>query len=76
MTTFSKSHALPSSIDVLRENLDVLRNKVVIVEIGQEELKKNADLQRELNCLLFYQAQTMAEAREAVAYVRNRLTPP
>jgi hypothetical protein len=64
----------PSSFDVLRENLDALRNKIVIVETGYDELVKNADLLRGLKCLLFYQAQTTAEAQEAVAFVRNGLT--
>ncbi len=57
--------------DVWRQYEKELAGKVVIMTPTAEELRANADIIKRNKCLIWYYAKTLAEAEDAVKFVRS-----
>jgi hypothetical protein len=61
------------AIDVYREYENVLRDKIVVVELSHKEIEDNLDLLRRNKTIIWHAAPSMEKARETVALVRREL---
>lgn len=61
------------AVDILRQYSDQLRDRIVIIQPDAAELRANLDLWRQHRVIFWYEAATLAEAEEAVAWVRREL---
>jgi hypothetical protein len=61
------------AIDVYREYEEVLRDKIVVVELTHKEIENNLDLLRRNKTHIWHTAPSMEEARETVNLVRKEL---
>ena len=61
------------AIDVYREYENVLRGRVVVVEISHKELQANLDLLKRNKTCIWLETTTLEAAKESVALVRREL---
>lgn len=64
----------PRAIEIYKELAGELEGKVVVVDITLDEIKGNLDFLRENRTIIWYSAEDVEDAKEAVALVRKELT--